>query len=77
MDYSKVCWYCGLTTMVNRGDCFQCSSCNATWNAVREPGDFALGPHEVIRGPKGKKVVSGGTPSKATLEKAVRIREHA
>lgn len=41
-NYSKKCWCCGKISMVNRGDCFQCSECGATWNKVTSSGQPAL-----------------------------------
>lgn len=36
MDFTKVCWYCHMVTMVAKGSFYECAECGATWNPVPE-----------------------------------------
>ena len=74
-DYSKKCWSCGKSTMVSRGDCFQCSECGATWNPVPGTGIGALAA-EPDKTTTAKKSIAAdsGTPSWVVRQQAMKIR---
>ena len=76
-DYTKVCWYCGKSTMKAKGDFYQCSACGATWNEVPEMHNPALGAIEVIQGAGGVIVGFGYRPRKqrALSKAAARVVE--
>ena len=74
-DYSTVCWYCGKAKMQNRGDCYQCTACGATWNKVPKLAfqQIERGSSDVIT-PHGTVHVHGHHLAPAAVNKALKAK---
>jgi len=75
--YDKVCWACGKAKMEDKGDYYQCTACNATWNSLpqQQPAALCQGS-EPIYDKSGGIVGRKSKPSVANIKALQRAAAH-